>query len=82
MGKEHAAYYLKNLTSPGFHAIPGGVLYQNNTWSFKDMATFFWSSTAASPVKIISHGMNIHDVSVSYYESLKANAFSVRCLKD
>jgi uncharacterized protein (TIGR02145 family) len=82
MGKEHAGWYLKDLTNPGFHALPSGVLYQNNTWSFKDMATFFWSSTAASPVKIISHGMNIHDVSVSYYESLKANAFPVRCLKD
>lgn len=83
-GNALAGDSLQDLSGPGFHALPGGVLYQNNSWSFRDVATFFWSSTPspAEPSKVISHGMNIYDASVSYYESLRANAFPVRCLRD
>jgi uncharacterized protein (TIGR02145 family) len=81
-GNALAGRPLKDLSVPGFHALPGGVLYLNNTWSFKDIATLFWSSTPTDPIKVVSHGMNIYDPSVSYYESLKANAFPVRCLKN
>jgi uncharacterized protein (TIGR02145 family) len=81
-GPAFAGRPLQDTVSTGFHALPGGVFYQNSAWSFQNMATFFWSSTPANPVKIISHGMNIHDISVSYYESLKNNAFPVRCLRD
>jgi len=59
-----------------------GMLYQNNAWNMRDKATIFWTSTPVSPIKVISHGMNVYDISVSYYESLKNNAFPVRCLKD
>jgi hypothetical protein len=62
--------------------LTGGVLYQNNTWSFKDLATIFWSSTAIGAEKVVSRGMNNIDPSVSYYESLRNNAFPMRCLKD
>ena len=81
-GNALAGRPLQDLVNPGFHALPGGVLYQNNTWSFMDMATFFWSSTPTGPVRVISHGMNIYDFSVSYLESLRNNAFPVRCLRD
>lgn len=81
-GNSLAGKPLQDLVNPGFHALPGGVLYMNNTWSFKGLATLFWTSTPTDPVKIISHGMNNIDPSVSYYESVKANAFPVRCLKD
>jgi len=81
-GNAQAGRPLQDLLNPGFHALPGGVLYQNNTWNFKDIATFFWSSTPTGPVKVMSHGMNIFDVSVSDYESLKSNAFPARCLHD
>lgn len=81
-GNSLAGKPLQDLVAPGFHALPGGVLYLNNTWSFKGLATLFWTSTPATPVNIISHGMNNIDPSVSYYESAKANAFPVRCVKD
>jgi uncharacterized protein (TIGR02145 family) len=81
-GAAFAGKTLLDPTPPGFHAIPGGVLYLNQTWSFRDLATLFWTSTAASPERVISHGMNIKDASVSYYESSRTNAFPVRCLKD
>lgn len=81
-GNAFAGRRLQENTGPGFNAIPGGVLYLNSTWSFKDFATIFWTSSPAGPVRVISHGMNNKDVSVSYYESLRSNAFPVRCLKD
>ncbi len=81
-GNAFAGKPLQANSAPGFHALPGGVLYQNNTWSFKGIATLFWTSTPTSPVRVISHGMNIYDVSVSYYESLRTNAFPARCLRD
>lgn len=73
---------LKDPVTPGFNALTGGVLYQNNTWSFKGLATLFWTSTQAGSEKVVSRGMNNVDQSVSYYESLRANAFPLRCLKD
>lgn len=81
-GNGNAGDSLQNPASPGFHALPGGVLYLNNTWSFKGLATLFWSSTPAGQINIISHGMNNIDPSVSYYESARSNAFPVRCLRD
>lgn len=67
---------------PGFHALPSGVVYQNETWSFKNLATIFWTSTPMLPINAISHGMNIKDPSVSYYESARVHAFPVRCLRN
>jgi len=81
-GNALAGKPLQDFAAPGFHALPGGVLYLNNTWSFKGLATLFWSSSPAGPVNVVSHGMNTIDPSVSYYESLRANAFPVRCLRD
>ena len=84
-GSALAGKNLQDMTAtPGFRALPGGVLYLNNEFSFKDFATLFWTSTPApgNSLKIISHGMNDKDPSVSYYESSKANGFPVRCLKD
>jgi len=81
-GNALAGKPLQDLIAPGFHALPGGVLYQNDTWSFKGLATIFWTSSPAGPLRVISHGMNTVDASVSYYESLRSHAFPVRCLKD
>jgi len=81
-GNAFAGSPLKDTLTIGFHALPGGVLYQNNTWSFNNVATIFWSSTPAGSGRVISYGLNIYDGSSSYYESLKANSLPVRCLKD
>ena len=81
-GAAFAGKPLQDLTTSGFHALPGGVIYQNNAWSHKNLAALFWTSTTVSPLRAISHGMNNKDISVSYYESLRGNAFPVRCLKD
>jgi uncharacterized protein (TIGR02145 family) len=81
-GNGLAGRTLQDPVTPGFNALPGGVLYQNNTWSFKDLATLFWTSTQAGTEKVVSRGMNNVDQSVSYYESLRTNAFPLRCVKD
>ena len=81
-GNARAGNPLQKMSATGFNALPGGVLYLNNAWSFRDLATLFWTSTPVGPVNVISHGMNTVDPSVSYYESARTNAFPVRCLKN
>jgi uncharacterized protein (TIGR02145 family) len=81
-GNAFAGEKMQDLLQPGFHALPTGVVYQNEIWSFKDLATIFWTSTPVAPVKAISHGMNIKDPSVSYYESFRGHAFPVRCVRN
>jgi uncharacterized protein (TIGR02145 family) len=81
-GSAFAGRPLQDLTIPGFHALPGGVLYLNSTFSHKNLATLFWTSTPTTPVKVMSHGMNNVDQSVSDYQSLKGNAFPIRCVKN
>jgi uncharacterized protein (TIGR02145 family) len=66
----------------GFNAFLTGVEHQNTIWSFTNFAALFWSSTSHGPYKAWAHGMNSFNPSVSYYPSLRSNAFSVRCLKD
>lgn len=81
-GPAFAGLPLRDPAASGFHALMGGVLYQNNTFSHRDLAALFWTSTPVTPVKVISHGINNKDQSVSYYESLRNNAFPVRCVKN
>jgi uncharacterized protein (TIGR02145 family) len=66
----------------GFNALLVGVNHQNRQWDFADFATLFWSSTSHGPYKAWSHGLNEYNHSVSFYPSLRSNAFSVRCLRD
>ncbi|MEI6899352.1 MAG: FISUMP domain-containing protein, partial [Bacteroidota bacterium] len=73
---------LKYSGYSGFNALLSGVNHFNRQWDFQNFATFFWSSTAYGPYKAWSHGMNDYNPSVSIYPSSRANAFSIRCLKD
>jgi len=73
--------------SGGFHAVPGGIQYQNSSWWFLSAnlaASFFWTSIAdpAGGNRIITRGLNNINASVSKYASLRNNAFPVRCVKD
>jgi len=77
-----AAAPLKYSGYSGFNAFLLGARHQNVQWDYQNFATFFWSSTAYGPYKAWAHGMNDPDFSVSYYPSLRSNAFSVRCLRD
>jgi len=73
---------LKYSGYSGFNALLSGVNHLNHQWDFNNLATFFWSSTPYGPYKAWAHGMNDYNPSVSFYPSSRANAFSVRCLKD
>lgn len=81
-GNGIAGGYLKNDI---FGALLDGVLYFNNRWAFTSAdnlpATIFWTSSQAS-INPIARGLNKINPSTSYYESSKANAFPVRCVKD
>jgi uncharacterized protein (TIGR02145 family) len=60
-------------------------LYLNNFWAFTSgdpNVAMFWTSTTSGAYRAVARGMNSHNYSVSFYTSLRANAFSVRCVKD
>jgi uncharacterized protein (TIGR02145 family) len=66
----------------GFNAFLYGVRHENVNWDFITFSTMYWSSGSHGSNKAWAHGMNTYNPSVSYYPSLRSNAFSVRCLKD
>jgi len=82
LGNGLAGKPLQDTIMAGFRAQISGVFYLNSSWSFNGFATLFWTSTPWNAVKAISHGMNVYDFSVSLYQSSRANAFPVRCLRD
>ena len=59
----------------GFVAFLSGVRHENAGWDFPSFAIMFWSSTVHGTNKAWAHGMNTYNPSVSYYPSLKSNAF-------
>jgi uncharacterized protein (TIGR02145 family) len=73
---------LKYSGYSGFNALLSGVGHLNVQWDYKDFATFFWSSTPYGAYRAWAHGMNDYDPSVAAYPASRANAFSVRCIKD
>jgi uncharacterized protein (TIGR02145 family) len=73
---------LKYSGYSGFNALLAGINLFNKSWDFKDFATIFWSSTPYTSIKAWAHAMNQIDPSVAHYPSSRANAFSVRCIKD
>jgi uncharacterized protein (TIGR02145 family) len=73
---------LKYSGYSGFNALLSGVRHLNVQWDYQNIATFFWSSTPYGAYKAWAHGMNDYDPSVAAYPSSRANAFSIRCLRD
>ncbi len=85
-GNGQAGSNLKDLNAPlGFHGLLNGFYYLNNLWAFTSTqnitGSMFWTSTLAGG-KPVARGLNLYNPSVSLYESSKANAFPVRCVKD
>jgi uncharacterized protein (TIGR02145 family) len=81
-----AAAYLKDMyLTPGFQAQTTGIRYLNNLWSFiggTPMTSMFWTSSTLGPERAVARGINDYNTSVSFYPSMRANAFPVRCVKD
>ena len=77
---------LKDLNPAfGFKGLLMGIFYQNNTWDFTSgglTASMFWTSTLASGTRVITRGLNSYVESVLKYNSLRSNAFPLRCVKD
>jgi uncharacterized protein (TIGR02145 family) len=77
-----AANALKSTGYSGFNAFIAGVNFFNVKYDFTGFAEFYWSSDSHGINKAWAHGMNFYDPSVSYYPSVRSNAFSLRCIKD
>jgi uncharacterized protein (TIGR02145 family) len=73
---------LKYSGYSGFNALMSGVRHMSVQWDYQNIATFFWSSTPYGVYKAWAHGINSQNYSASLYPASRANAFSVRCLKD
>jgi len=84
---------LKVTGYSGFNALPDGFKGFNVIWKYGPAdptlrSTLYWSSTLYGSKKAWAHGMNEVEInieytaSVSYYPSMRNNAFSVRCVKD
>ena len=78
-----------DLTDPfifnGFHGLLGGLNYLDNSWAFytgANTATMYWTSTIDGTDHAVARGLNVFTPSISKYISSRANAFSVRCVKD
>ncbi|MCK9220925.1 MAG: choice-of-anchor L domain-containing protein [Bacteroidales bacterium] len=85
-GTALAGGYLKETGPSGsFFGKTSGILYLNNHWSFTSdpiSGVMFWTSTNNSLHSALAHGLNQATNSVSSYESSKANAFPVRCIRN
>jgi uncharacterized protein (TIGR02145 family) len=73
---------LKYTGYSGFNAFLSGIRHENVAWDFYNFSIMYWSSTAHGTNKAWAHGMNTYNPSVSFYPSLRSNAFSLRCIKD
>jgi uncharacterized protein (TIGR02145 family) len=80
-----AGSLMKDMMLPGgFHSEQEGFYYQNDSWAFTispDAGAMYWTSTPSGS-RAIARGLNDLIPSVSKYDALKSNAFSVRCVKD
>lgn len=82
-----AGAYLKELQPiTAFKADPAGIFYLNTLESFNaadSKAAFYWTSSWDPLLKkAVARGLHTKTPSVSRYESSRANAFPVRCVKD
>jgi uncharacterized protein (TIGR02145 family) len=73
------------LPASGFHGLPTGLFYLNNTWAANipsNLGAMYWTSTSSltEPTRAWTRGIHQLTPSVSKYRSLKANAFHVRCI--
>lgn len=82
LGASQAGRPLQDTVLNGFRALQRGINYMNSSWSFDGFATFFWTSSEWNTQHAVSHGLNVVNHSVSFYNSSKANAFPVRCICD
>jgi uncharacterized protein (TIGR02145 family) len=85
-GNALAGSFLKDTVSTGgFEGLLRGVVYLNNRFSFvakPTQTTFFWTANPVTPDKAVAHGLNLITPSVSSYQSSRANAFPVRCVRN
>ena len=85
-GPGQAAGPLRDIfLANGFHSFQDGFLYQNNTWTFITgmyAGSMYWTSTGSGTDRAVARGINEYNYSISLYHSSRANAFTVRCVKD
>ena len=91
-GEEKAGAKMKSKTgwfkdgngtnSSGFSGLPGGYRYYDGAFSFIGYYGYWWSSSEYATFSAWYRYLHYYYGNVNRYDSLKQDAFSVRCLRD
>ena len=66
----------------GFTGLPSGDRSNNGSFNRDGYYCILWSSSESSPSRVWVRGINYSLTSVSRINTLKAEGFSIRCIKD
>lgn len=66
----------------GFLALPGGYRFYNGTFGFIGESGAWWAATEYNATEAWSVGIRYTDSEINKLSGVKANGFSVRCIKD
>jgi uncharacterized protein (TIGR02145 family) len=81
-GIEYAGKELKEGGESGFNALMAGYRDKHNFYGKVNESTYFWSSTEQNENYASFRGMYHNNDNIGPYTYTKADAFSVRCIKD
>ena len=91
-GEEKAGAKMKSKTgwfkdgngtnSSGFSGLPGGYRHYDGAFSFIGYYGYWWSSSEYATFSAWYRYLHYYYGNVNRYDSLKQDAFSVRCLRD
>lgn len=81
-GVDNAGRELKEGGVSGFNALMAGYRDKNNFYGKIDSSAYFWSSTEQNENYASFRGMYHNYDNIGPYTYTKADAFSVRCIKD
>lgn len=79
---DHSGTKLKQGGSSGFEGVIAGFRYNNASYSFRDVSTFFWSSTEENNNNAWFRMLGFFFSSVHRRSLDKTIDYSIRCLKD
>jgi len=81
-GVEYAGKNLKEGGESGFNALMAGYRDKHNFYGKIDESAYFWSSTEQNENYASFRGLYHNYDNIGPYTYTKADAFSVRCIKD
>jgi uncharacterized protein (TIGR02145 family) len=82
VGSKLSTLTLGGTNLSGFTALLAGYRNTIGTFTIRGTSGYWWSSSEASTTNALNRNLNNSQAGVNRNSNTKANAFSVRCLKD